>query len=68
MALTPEMLLWNTLKTDSKYIYVTVLQVYKVKDDRQKSHLYNSFDPLGAFKSCITDFRVAVVKLLTDPS
>lgn len=46
-ALAPEMLLWNTLKTDSKYICVTVLRVYKVKDNRQKSHLCNSFDPLG---------------------
>jgi len=44
-----------------------ILHVYKVKDNRQKSHLCNSFVPLGAFKSCITDFRVAVVKLLTDP-
>lgn len=68
MALTPEMLMWSALETDRKYIYVRVLQIYKVKDNRQKSPLCNSFDPLGAFKSCITDFRVAVVKLLTDPS
>lgn len=67
MALTPEVLVWSALKADRKYIYVTVLQIYEVKDNRQKSHLCNSFDPLGACKSCITDFRVALVKLLTDP-
>lgn len=27
----PRNAVWNTLKTDGKYIYVTVLQVYKVR-------------------------------------